>query len=487
MQKITIHKTGVELLPDERRVLVRPFNPDPERWQHIIQRALKLSEEETVTELAQTRVDFGMRHKGIRKVWMHRFEQIADHVPDGESLSHERRLFIGALFSHEYSLEAAALFNPSIVPHPDQSGLGEGETRFIMSLRATGEGHISSIAFRTGVIGSDYSVSLDDASGFVTTPERVTNPIFRKATFMHKLKALKMNDACLQPVLDQLGPLITLDDLKEAINNTITCHTNIGDDEDHIINRIHWLAEANYDIEFSDEIPISERIVFPVSTNESNGIEDARFVRFVDDDGTVTYYGTYTAYNGRMILPQLMETQDFLYFRARVLHGPAVKNKGMALFPRKICSCYAMLSRLDDENLFLMYADDMHYWSDPILIREPEYPWEFVKIGNCGSPIETPEGWLVITHGVGPMRQYCLGAILLDLDNPTKVIGALKEPLLKPEGDGREGYVPNVVYSCGAMIDRDRLILPYAKSDTLTTLCTVDLSELLAAMQSTGD
>lgn len=483
MQTVKIHPTSIELLPDDRRVLVRPFNPDPERWDHIINRALALTEQEVVEELAQTRADFGTRHKGVRKVWAKRFAQIMDHVPDAESLSKERQLYIGALFSHEYSLEAAALFNPSIVPHIDQSGLAEGEVRFVMSLRATGEGHISSIAFRTGVITADHEVRLDEASGFVTTPERVTNPVFRKAQFIHKLRSLKMDDACLQPVLDKLGPLITLDDLEEAIRTTITCHPSTSDDEDHIINRIHWLAEANYDIEFSEDIPMSERIVFPVSTNESNGIEDARFVRFVDDDGTVTYYGTYTAYNGRMILPQLMETSDFLYFRARVLQGPAIKNKGMALFPRKICSCYAMLSRLDDENLFLMYADDLHYWSDPILIREPEYPWEFVKIGNCGSPLETPEGWLVITHGVGAMRQYCLGAILLDLNDPTKVIGALKEPLLKPEGDGREGYVPNVVYSCGALIQGDRLILPYAKSDTLTTVCTVDLAELLAAMK----
>ena len=483
MQQIKIHPTNIELLPDDTRVLVRPFNPDPERWVHIINRVLAMSEEEIVEELAQTRADFGTRHKGIRKVWSKRFEQIADHVPNAESLSEERRRYLGAIFSHEYSLEAAALFNPSMVPHPDQSGLKDGEVRFVMSLRATGEGHISSIAFRTGVIDSDYEISLNECSSFVTTPEKVTNPVFRKALFMHKLESLKIDEACLLPVLDRLRPLVTLEDIKKAIQLECACHPHMLDSQEHLIDRLHWLAEANYDIEFSADIPMSERIVFPVSTNESNGIEDARFVRFVDDDGKVTYFGTYTAYNGRMILPQLMETEDFLYFRARVLDGDAVKNKGMALFPRKISGCYAMLSRLDDENLFLMYADNLHYWSDPVLIREPEYPWEFVKIGNCGSPLETPEGWLVITHGVGAMRQYCLGAILLDLKDPTKVIGALKEPLLKPDGDGREGYVPNVVYSCGAMIHGDRLILPYAKSDTLTTVCTVDLKEMLAAMK----
>jgi len=358
-----------------------------------------------------------------------------------------------------------------------------GELRIIMSLRATGEGHISSIEFRTGVIGVDYSVRLDDVSGFVTTPEQSKNPKYRKASFLHKLQELEIGNACLDPVMAQLGPLFSLQELKGAILSASRRAEGVPYNAEHIMNQVHWLAESNYDVEFSDDIPLSERIVFPVSTNESNGIEDARFVRFVDDNGSVTYYATYTAYNGRVILPQLMETDDFLYFRARVLHGAAVQNKGMALFPRKIGEHYAMLSRQDDENLFLMYSDEIQRWTAPILIREPVYPWEYIKIGNCGSPVETPEGWLVITHGVGAMRQYCLGALLLDLDDPTKVIGALKEPLLKPYGHGREGYVPNVVYSCGALIHGDRLILPYGKSDTLTTVVTVDLAELLGAMK----
>ncbi|NNJ85663.1 MAG: glycosidase [Akkermansiaceae bacterium] len=481
---MTIHPTDVELRPDISRVLVRPFNPGGnERWVNIINRALAMSEPVVQKELETTRSDFGDRHKEMEGFWLQRFQQISNRVAGAATLSYERKLFLGALFSHEYSLEAAALFNPSIVAHPDQVGLESDELRFIMSLRATGEGHISSIEFRTGRIGADYSVTLDKVSGFVTTPEKCKNPKYRKVSFIHKLEELEIGNSSLGPVMDKLGPLFSLQELHDAILKTQqrgeTSHINA----EHIMNQAHWLAESNYDVEFSDDIPLSERIVFPVSTNESNGIEDARFVKFVDDDGTVMYYATYTAYNGRVILPQLMETSDFHYFRARVLHGSAVKNKGMALFPRKIGEHYAMLSRQDDENLFLMYSDDIHRWTAPILIREPVYPWEYIKIGNCGSPLETPEGWLVITHGVGPMRQYCLGALLLDLDDPTKVIGALEKPLLKPDGHDREGYVPNVVYSCGALIHGERLVLPFGKSDTLTTVVTVELDELLQAMK----
>jgi len=483
MSSVTIHPSEIELRPDVSRVLVRPFDPgESVRWDNIIGRALRMTEEQIHEELETTRYDFGDRHKEIECFWLNRFDQIADRIPDHDKLSLERRLFIGALFSHEYSLEAAALFNPSIVAHPDQSGIEPGALRFIMSLRATGEGHISSIEFRTGIISADYSVILDDASGFVTTPERSRNPTYRKASFLHKLSEVEIDDACLEPVMDQLGPLFTLRELKDSIIRSDLCSIGARCNADQIMDQVNWLAESNYDVEFPDDVPISERIVFPVSTNESNGIEDARFVRFVEDDGSICYYGTYTAYNGRAILPQLMETNDFHSFRARMLHGSAVQNKGMALFPRRIGEHYAMLSRQDDENLFLMYSDDIHRWSSPILIREPVHPWEYIKIGNCGSPIETPEGWLVITHGVGAMRQYCLGCILLDLDDPTQVIGSLSEPLIKPDHAGREGYVPNVVYSCGGLIHGDRLILPLGKSDTLTTLTSIDLRELLGAM-----
>ncbi len=236
------------------------------------------------------------------------------------------------------------------------------------------------------------------------------------------------------------------------------------------------------DINFSKSTPLSQRVIFPVSLNESHGMEDARFVRFVDEDDRPRYFATYTAYDGRGILPQLIETDDFLRFRIRTLTGPAIQNKGMALFPKRISGRYAMLSRYDDENLYLMLSDDLYFWSDPQLLVRPLRPWEFVKIGNCGSPIETDAGWLVLTHGVGPMRKYCISALLLDLQNPLKVIGRLNEPLLKPAADQSSGYVPNVVYTCGALIHGGRLVLPYGLNDTITKIATIELETLLAAL-----
>jgi predicted GH43/DUF377 family glycosyl hydrolase len=245
---------------------------------------------------------------------------------------------------------------------------------------------------------------------------------------------------------------------------------------------MEWLADSNYEVQFSSDVALSERIIFPVSTNESNGIEDARFVRFTDDDGTVTYYATYTAFNGQDILPQLIETKDFEHFRVLTMNGNAVQNKGMALFPRRIHGSYAMLSRQDDENLFIMHSDRPYHWTDPEIVLRPAEPWESVKVGNCGSPIETEAGWLVITHGVGPMRKYCIGAALLDIDDPTKVIGRLREPLLAPNENERDGYVPNVVYSCGSLIHDNELILPYAMSDHSTAVISVSLESLLSAL-----
>jgi predicted GH43/DUF377 family glycosyl hydrolase len=247
---------------------------------------------------------------------------------------------------------------------------------------------------------------------------------------------------------------------------------------------VRWLAESNYEIHFDPSTSIAERIIFPVSSNESNGMEDARFVRFVEEDGSVIYYATYTAYNGRAILPQLLETNDFLHFRALTLNGKAVQNKGMALFPRRVHGRYAMISRQDDENLFLMYSDHPHFWSDPKLLGKPGEPWEGVKIGNCGSPLETEAGWLVITHGVGAMRKYCIGAMLLDLDDPSKIIGRLQSPLVSPVESSREGYVPNVVYTCGALIHNGRLILPYGRNDTFSTIVTMDVEALVELIKA---
>jgi predicted GH43/DUF377 family glycosyl hydrolase len=279
-----------------------------------------------------------------------------------------------------------------------------------------------------------------------------------------------------------LGDLFTLDDLGQTLQNVLRSNRARQRELEPIAHTMLVLAKANYEIRFSPELNVSERIIFPSSPTETNGIEDARFVRFTHDDGRVVYYATYTAYDGRVVLPQMLETRDFLHFAVSTLNGPEVRNKGFALFPRMVNGQYAMLSRQDNENIYLMYSDMPHFWYSKQLIARPTYPWEFVQLGNCGSPIETEAGWLVLTHGVGPMRKYALGAFLLDRDDPSRVIGRLPTPLLEPNPNEREGYVPNVVYSCGAVLHGRELVIPYAMADYASTFATVRLDHVLAAM-----
>jgi predicted GH43/DUF377 family glycosyl hydrolase len=475
------------LVPDSRRVILRTFIPgDPQRVASIIGRALELTEEEVDAALQEVTSDFHDRHFDIAAVLRQHYQKVRPCVYTGKKLSDARRQLLAALFSGEYALESAALFNPSIVPHPDQSGVPQGGLRFIMSLRATGEGHISSIEFRSGMIDGQGNILLDPVTRYVTTPEVIANPAYRKRAFITKLHEICRENTICSAVFDPLGDWFTRRELKKSIER-VRCEA------DHppatlepMLERIQWLADSNYELRFSESLPISSRIIFPVSTNESNGIEDARFVAFREDDGGTLYYATYTAYNGRTILPQMIETRDFLHFRILTLSGDAVRNKGMALFPRRVHGSFLMLSRQDDENLYLMRSRDPHHWEDPVLLMRPAAMWEAVKIGNCGSPIETPEGWLVITHGVGPMRKYCIGAALLDLDDPTRVIGRLREPLLSPSGNEREGYVPNVVYSCGSLVHAGRLILPYAMSDQASAIISFPVDELLSLLLSRG-
>lgn len=483
MRSLTLHPTGIMLRPNSARVLIRPFIPaEPARITRILGRAMALTEEEIERELTSILSDFDERHLDLRGFCRRHFEHVKEHLFSDRPLSEARQLYIGALFSGEYALESAALFNPSIVPHPDQSGLAENELRFILSLRATGEGHISSIEFRTGILRADYSLQIDAPSRFVTAPRVNPNPTYRKTIFLHKLSEVGFENGWSAAVMQSLANDFTLSELEAAMQRAEQSAGPLSREEQRTMECVRWLAQSNYEVHFPPGIAVSERIIFPVSSNESNGMEDARFVRFSEDDGSVIYYATYTAYNGRAILPQLLETTDFLNFRARTLNGRAVQNKGMAFFPRRIAGRYAMIARHDDENLYLMFSDNPHFWSDPQLLRRPRHPWEAVKIGNCGSPLETKAGWLVITHGVGPMRKYSIGALLLDLDDPSIVRGELKEPLLRPEGNEREGYVPNVVYTCGAMLHRERLILPYGISDTATTIVSVELDALLEAL-----
>lgn len=475
-------RTGPTLAPDRSRVLLRPFRPNTDDIaRRIVARVTALSDEQGAKLLGQVLGEFAGRHGRAEDVFRKRFEQVKMYLEPGVRLPPDRQLLIGAHFMHEYSIEAAALFNPSIVPHPDQSGLAPGAIRFILSLRATGEGHISSVTFREGTSSAQDGIALAPAAPFVMEPERVPNAAYAKGLFAHKLEEAGVhNDFCLR-VLDRLHDDFTLKQLHEVL-----LASGLTDTSDATAIRaargILLLAESNFDVSFASDSDLSQRVLFPAAPSQSNGIEDARFVRFQRDDGSFTYYATYTAYDGKVILPQLLETSDFVRFTFSTLNGPAIVNKGMALFPRKIAGRYFMLSRQDDENILIMHSDRIHHWTVPQRLLAPAQPWEFIKLGNCGSPIETGAGWLVLTHGVGAMRKYCLGAILLDLDDPARVIGRLREPLLSPDEAEREGYVPNVVYTCGALLHGRELIIPYAMSDSATSFATVSLDELLAAM-----
>jgi predicted GH43/DUF377 family glycosyl hydrolase len=485
MTAISLRHHPLLLVPMSDRVIIRPFIPSSvQRITTIMGRALALDEAGAGRELEAMFREFDSRHFDLERLLEANFQRVVPHLFTQQPLSAARKLLIGALFSGEYAVESAALFNPSIVPHPDQDGVPEGGLRFIMSLRATGEGHISSIEFRTGLIGADGAIGVDPVSRRITAPAIAPNPTYQKVPFIIKLHEMGFDNDHAATVMEPLGDSFNRNDLNRSLARIRRETLPATQDFINTLLCVQWLADSNYELDFSPRHAVSERIIFPVSSNESNGIEDARFVRFQEEDGSVMYYATYTAYNGHAILPQLIETQDFLHFRVLTLNGSAVQNKGMALFPRRIDGNYAMLSRRDDENLFIMFSDNPHYWSDSRVLLRPAELWESVKIGNCGSPIETEAGWLVITHGVGPMRKYCIGAVLLDLQDPAKVIGRLHQPLLEPEGAGREGYVPNVVYSCGALIHGRELILPYAMSDRATTVVSLPLDQLLDALRA---
>jgi predicted GH43/DUF377 family glycosyl hydrolase len=487
MNPIPITRRRVRLLPDPHRVIAKPFHPGEQvfpdghsRAELIIKRILAMSNSEVASTLAATQQEFADRHVGLGNILEHNFASVADHIDNPDDLSPERRLLIGAYFTHEYSIEAAALSNPSIVPAPDQSGLDPGDQRFIMSLRAIGEGHISSIEFRSGVIDAGGKITMDKPSRYAMTGSR-TSPIYDKHVFSSKLEELgAFNDItsmCVDPLpahftFAQLEAAI-LDLDRQGVDRAIAFQTT---------KIIHWLASSNYASTFPIESEVSERVIFPVGPTESHGMEDARFVRFTHDDARVVYYATYTAFDGIQILPQLIETQDFVSFRIATLNGSAAQNKGIALFPRKIDGRYAALSRQDNENNYLMLSDNVRFWHETERIQIPDRPWELTQLGNCGSPLETEAGWLVITHGVGPLRRYTLGAILLDGQDPCRVIGRLEEPLLAPNGNERDGYVPNVVYSCGSMIHRNLLVLPYGFSDSGASIATASLDDLLTRL-----
>jgi predicted GH43/DUF377 family glycosyl hydrolase len=430
-QATFLNRRALYLRPDPARVIVRPFKPateprdlnptDKTRANHIVDRVLALDAEDVASQLADVLENFEGRHRNLLETFESRADVMEQALAAHGSFSNDQRRLIGAYFLHEYSFEASALFNPSIVPHPDQSDAPKGGLRFILSLRAIGEGHVSSLTFRAGTIAADGSLTVDPTARLASSP-RISRRVARP-------------------------------------------------DGDHI------------EFTFNPEEELSERVIFPLTESQSNGIEDARFVEF-SEGGRKTYYATFTAYSGRAIRSELIETNDFISFWMAPLRGDAARNKGMALFPRKIGGKYAMIARQDNENLYLIYSDDLYTWDGGQAMLKPAFPWEFVQIGNCGSPIELDEGWLLLTHGVGPVRKYSIGAALLDKRDPSKVLARSREPLLRPEPSEREGYVPNVVYTCGAIRHNDQIILPYAVSDTYSNFATIGIPALLQAMKS---
>lgn len=477
---VLVEDTGIILAPDNQRVIARPHIPFSEsRVERIISRVLSLDEADIKKELKDVLGKFSHRHHNFELLLERQFDLVRRYMPSDVLPSRERRLFIGSLFWAEYSFESAALFNPSIVPHPDQSGLPHGSLRFIMTLRATGEGHISSLTFRSGCIDANCKISIDESHGFASTAEMKANILYDKTCFVRKLREMSIFSNFSNSIVDSLSDEFTFVELMEKVKSYIFNHQPLSQTDRLASDKIQWLAQCNYEAHFDPSVSLSERVLFPLSPSEQNGIEDARFVLFTNDDGSKKYYATYTAYDGKAILPQLMETEDFKHFKMITLNGSAAVNKGMALFPYRINGRYTMISRQDNENLFLMSSDNIHFWHESVPLMKPSYPWEFVQIGTCGSPIETEHGWLLLTHGVGPFRQYSISAILLNKENPSKILGRLREPLIHWTETNRSGYVPNVVYTCGALLHKDTLVVPYAMSDQQSTISLISLSSLL--------
>ncbi|MGY5849350.1 glycoside hydrolase family 130 protein [Salegentibacter sp. F14] len=484
---VTVIRKDVHFHPDSSRILARFFRAGDLRTQKLIARVLSLDTEEVHLALEQTLREFANRHRNISRVFIKHCNNIQDIIEkmkvDFEQLSQEQKLLIGAYCTMEYSIESAAFFNPSIMEDFDQSLLEPGEKRVILSFRATGEGHISSIVFRRAIIDKNCNISLRKIGTDIDMPEISHKTLYDKKRFIKKLKEMDIHEKYSSTIMEQLPDKFEYYSLKEAVAQILN-NKRIRAEKRRALEEITWLVDSFYDLKFHHDSDITERVIFPISPSESRGIEDARFVCFKNEDKPPKIYATYTAYNGHTILPKLVSTEDFYTFRIMPLHGNGAKDKNLAFFPRKVNGKYAMLARVDGVNNYVMFSERATLWNDPIKIQEPKYSWEFTQIGNCGSPIYTEEGWLVLTHGVGTMRRYCIGASLFDLDDPTKEIGRLKEPLIAPLESERDGYVPNVVYSCGSIIHNNNLILPYAVSDYSSTYAVVRMDELLAELSN---
>jgi predicted GH43/DUF377 family glycosyl hydrolase len=487
---VLLTRTPVRLEPDPSRVLATLFMPgeempeDHSRATAVLDRVMALSDDEVAATLADLSSRFAGRHRDLDAVFRRHFDVVASRLASDAEPSDDKRRLIGAYFTHEEATEGAAFTNPSMVEHPDQSGLSPGQTRFVLSARAVGEGHTSVLEFRTGVIGADLQISLNKPRGRLISGQPGPT-VYERDAFEALLAEQGSNDETAQLVLGALGPQFDAAELDRAVA-ALDRHVLSRTAARETVGRIGWLAANNYDVSFPDDTAIDQRVLTPTGSTESHGIEDARFVRFVNDDGGTMYYATYTAYDGSHVQPQLLATSDFRTFRAHQLSGPSARNKGMALFPRRIGGRYVSLSRWDRESISLATSDDLWSWGPPTTVQRPEYPWELIQMGNCGSPIETSAGWLVLTHGVGPMRTYAIGATLLDLDDPSRLVATLPEPLVTATPEEQDGYVPNVVYTCGGMVHGEALVLPYGYGDRAIGIALVDLPTLLDRLRSSA-
>jgi predicted GH43/DUF377 family glycosyl hydrolase len=470
------------LTPDAARKICRLFVPGQEtlirgesRAMAVIERILELSDDEVDGTLARTLARFATGYADLARTLENNFKLVAHRLGSEIRVASARRQLIGAYFTQEYALEAAALFNPSMVAHPSQEGCQPGEVRFILSLRAVGEGHLSSIEFRTGTIG-DSGIRLDPPGRFLDTGRSGHVP-YDRDLFRAKLVDLGPEDENTRFLWSILPSRFTAAELDGALTE-LSGQRVTREDSAVLAARLRWIAASHYAVEFDGNSAISERVLWPTSPAESHGMEDARFVRFTDGDDVI-YYATYTAFDGSQVAPHLLETRDFQTFTVAQLSGPSASNKGMAMFPRRVGGRYAALSRWDRESNAIGYSADGHRWGEAVTVQTPTRPWELIQLGNCGSPIETSAGWLVFSHGVGPMREYAIGVVLLDLEEPERLITALPEPLLVADESERDGYVPNVVYSCGPMIYGDNIVLPYGCSDSSVRIAMVNVSLLL--------
>ncbi|MCK5677911.1 MAG: glycoside hydrolase family 130 protein, partial [Flavobacteriaceae bacterium] len=443
------------------------------RVNRLLDSILSIPENELYTIYENIKKNFEFRHRNFEYYLKLNFKKVQPELPSDVIISKIRSLVIGAYFSKEYSIQSAALFNPSMVLHPNQSELKEGEKRFVISLRSVGEGHISSIEFRSGIVNVEGNITLDKETGYTSCSEKNLNKVYKKKNILKNTAILKNFN---QTILENFENNFTYDDyLEKEKSNTFSTFDKVTQQQ------LFHILDTNYDVQTDGNAPICERVIFPNATGESMGMEDVRFVAFFEN-GKTQYIGTYTAYDGHKISPQLIITEDFVHFKARSMYGTAVSDKGMALFPEKVNGKYVMIGRQGGENITIMYSDDLFIWDDYKVIMTPQDIWGHVQLGNSGSPLKTKHGWLLITHAVGPIRKYVLGAILLDLDDPSKIIKKLNKPLLSPNEEEREGYVPNVVYSCGSIIHEGNLILPYAMSDSASTFATINIEDIIAEM-----